>query len=60
MDKKAGHSSAVDSGYRFDYPYPHPGRPGAAEPFKSRQGRKTATVRKYLWVPPVTCPDNFL
>jgi len=53
-------SHAVDIDTCFDYPYQHPGRPGAAEPFKPRQGRKTATVRKYLWVPPITCPDNFL
>src|SRR5512138_1928154 len=46
--------------YCFDYPYLCPGRPGAAEPFKPRQGRETATVRKCLWVPPVTCPGTFL
>ena len=41
------------------YAYPRPGRPGAAEPFESRQDRKIATVRKSLWVPPISCPDIF-
>jgi len=44
----------------MQYPCQRPGRPGAAEPTKPRQGRKTATVREYLWVPPVTCPDIFM
>jgi hypothetical protein len=34
-----------------------PGRPGAAGLFEPRQGRKTATVRRRSWVPPVSCPD---
>ena len=37
-----------------------PGRPGAAEPSKPRQGREAATVRKCLWVPPVTCSDIYM
>ena len=41
----------------MDYPCHRPGRPGAAEPAEPRQGRKTATVRKCLWVPPITCSD---
>ena len=41
----------------MQYACPRPGRPGAAEPAKSRQGRKTATVSECLWVPPITCPD---
>jgi len=41
----------------MQYALPRPGRPGAAKPAKPRQGRKTATVRKCLWVPPITCPD---
>jgi len=41
----------------MQYACHRPGRPGAAEPAKPRQGRKTATVRKCLWVPPVTCLD---
>jgi hypothetical protein len=41
----------------MQYPCIRPGRPGAAEPAKPRQGRKTATVRECLWVPSVTCPD---
>ena len=49
---------AIDTAYRIDYPYPRPGRPGAAEPSQPRQGRETATVRKCLWVPPVTCSDT--
>ncbi len=50
-------NTLIDIPPQFDYPYSRPGRPGAAEPFKPRQGRETATVRKCLWVPPVTCPD---
>jgi len=44
----------------MQYPCQRPGRPGAAEPAKPRQGRKTATVREYLWVPPVTCLDIYM
>jgi len=43
--------------FYIGYPCQRPGRPGAAEPAKPRQGRKTATVRESLWVPPVTCSD---
>jgi hypothetical protein len=50
----------VDFPPRFEYPSQRPGRPGAAEPAKPRQGRKTATVRECLWVPPVTCSDIFM
>lgn len=61
----SGHKSgsriySFDIASRFGYPYRRPGRPGAAEPSKPRQGRETATVRKCLWVPPVTCPDILL
>ena len=42
----------------MEYPCHRPGRPGAAEPFEPRQGRKTATVRKRHRVPPVACLDN--
>lgn len=52
-------SHAIDMDTCIDYPYSCPGRPGAAEPSKPRQGRKTATVRKCLWVPPITCSDSF-
>jgi len=41
----------------MQYACHRPGRPGAAEPAKPRQGRKTATVRECLWVPSATCPD---
>src|SRR6188474_850697 len=47
----------IDITILFGYPSHRPGRPGAAEPSKPRQGRKTATVRKCLWVPPITCSD---
>ena len=47
----------IDMPPHIGYPCPRPGRPGAAEPAKPRQGRKTATVRECLWVPPVTCSD---
>ena len=50
-------NSLIDMPSHIGYPCPRPGRPGAAEPAKPRQGRKTATVRECLWVPPVTCPD---
>jgi hypothetical protein len=53
-------SKSFDIACRFGYACWRPGRPGAAEPSKPRQGRETATVRKCLWVPPVTCPDIFL
>jgi len=49
----------IDIAQYFEYPCQRPGRPGAAEPAEPRQGRKTATVRKCLWVPPVTCLDIF-
>lgn len=47
----------IDTPLHFDYPCARPGRPGAAEPFKPRQDRKIATVRKRFWVPPISCPD---
>jgi hypothetical protein len=47
----------VDILILFSYPPCRPGRPGAAKPFELRQDRKIATVRKCLWVPPVSCPD---
>ena len=51
------HTHRIDTTTYFDYACHRPGRPGAAEPAKPRQGRKTATVRECLWVPPITCPD---
>ena len=52
-----GKTAQFDIASYFEYACQRPGRPGAAEPSKPRQGRKTATVRKCLWVPPITCPD---
>ena len=59
-DLKLNSSSSFDTPSHFDYACGRPGRPGAAEPAKPRQGREAATVRKCLWVPPVTCPDIFM
>jgi len=58
-DLKLNSSSPFDTPSHFDYACGRPGRPGAAEPAKPRQGREAATVRKCLWVPPVTCPDIY-
>ena len=60
LHKFIGWINRIDTIHYFEYPCQRPGRPGAAEPAKPRQGRKTATVRKCLWVPSVTCPDIFL
>jgi len=53
-------NSSIDTPPHIGYPCQRPGRSGAAEPAKPRQGRKTATVRECLWVPPVTCSDIYL
>lgn len=53
-------TSLIDIPTFMQYACRRPGRPGAAEPAKLRQGRKTATVRECLWVPPVTCSDIYM
>ena len=59
MLKHALYPRVIDMASLFEYPLLRPGRPGAAKPCEPRQGRKAATVRKCLWVPPVSCPDIF-
>ena len=53
-------ATPIDTIIYMQYACRRPGRPGAAEPAEPRQGRKTATVRECLWVPPVACPDIFI